>query len=63
MIAHDTLAIYVSRGDELEPIEIVGENSHLFGREAFPIAKGPVGPGDPAWHFDPERGSMHGVWL
>jgi diguanylate cyclase (GGDEF)-like protein len=40
MVAHDTLAIYVSRGGELEPIEIVGEQSHLFGREAFPIAKG-----------------------
>jgi diguanylate cyclase (GGDEF)-like protein len=40
MIAHDTLAIYVSRGEELEPIEIVGEQNHLFGREAFPIAKG-----------------------
>jgi diguanylate cyclase (GGDEF)-like protein/putative nucleotidyltransferase with HDIG domain len=40
MIAHDTLAIYVSHGNELELIEIVGENSHLFGREAFPIAKG-----------------------
>jgi diguanylate cyclase (GGDEF)-like protein/putative nucleotidyltransferase with HDIG domain len=40
MIAHDTLAIYVSRGTELEPIGIVGENSHLFGRDAFPIAKG-----------------------
>jgi diguanylate cyclase (GGDEF)-like protein/putative nucleotidyltransferase with HDIG domain len=40
MIAHDTLAVYVSRGDQLEPIEIVGEHSHLFSREAFPIAKG-----------------------
>jgi diguanylate cyclase (GGDEF)-like protein/putative nucleotidyltransferase with HDIG domain len=40
MIAHDTLAIYVSRGTEMEPIEIVGENSHLFSRDAFPIAKG-----------------------
>jgi diguanylate cyclase (GGDEF)-like protein/putative nucleotidyltransferase with HDIG domain len=40
MIAHDTLAIYVSRGNDLEPIEIVGENSHLFGRDPFPIAKG-----------------------
>ena len=40
MIAHDTLAIYVSRGEELEPIEIVGEQNHLFGREAFPVAKG-----------------------
>ncbi|HEY2843123.1 MAG TPA: HD-GYP domain-containing protein, partial [Bryobacteraceae bacterium] len=40
MIAHDTLAIYVCRGDELEPIEIVGEHAHLFGREAIPIAKG-----------------------
>jgi putative nucleotidyltransferase with HDIG domain len=39
MIAHDTLAIYVSRGNELEPIEIVGENSHLFGRDPFPVAK------------------------
>jgi len=40
MVGHNTLAIYVSRGDELEPIEIVGEHSHLFGRESFPIAKG-----------------------
>jgi len=40
MVAHDTLAIYVSRGNELEPIEIVGENSHLFGREAFSMTKG-----------------------
>jgi len=40
MIAHSTLAIYVSRGDEMEPIEIVGEHGHLFGREAFPTAKG-----------------------
>jgi diguanylate cyclase (GGDEF)-like protein/putative nucleotidyltransferase with HDIG domain len=40
MIAHDTLAIYVSRGNELEPVEIVGTNSHLFGRERFPAAKG-----------------------
>ncbi len=40
MIAHDTLAIYVSRGNELEPVEIVGTNSHLFGRETFPIEKG-----------------------
>jgi diguanylate cyclase (GGDEF)-like protein len=40
MIAHDTLAIYVSRGNHLEPIEIVGENSSLFGRDPFPIEKG-----------------------
>jgi diguanylate cyclase (GGDEF)-like protein/putative nucleotidyltransferase with HDIG domain len=40
MIAHDTLAIYIVRENKLEPIEIVGENSHLFGREAFPIEKG-----------------------
>ncbi len=40
MIAHDTLAIYVAREKDLEPIEIVGENSHLFSREAFPIEKG-----------------------
>lgn len=40
MIQHDTLGIYVSRGNELEPVEIVGENSHLFGRDPFPIAKG-----------------------
>jgi len=40
MMAHNTLAIYVTRGNELEPIEIVGENSHLFGRETFPISKG-----------------------
>jgi diguanylate cyclase (GGDEF)-like protein/putative nucleotidyltransferase with HDIG domain len=40
LIAHDTMAIYVSRDAELEPIEIVGENSHLFSREAFPIEKG-----------------------
>ena len=40
MIAHDTMAIYVSREDQLEPIEIVGENSHLFSRDAFPIEKG-----------------------
>jgi diguanylate cyclase (GGDEF)-like protein/putative nucleotidyltransferase with HDIG domain len=40
MVAHDTLAIYVNRGNELQPIEIVGENSHLFGREAFSMTKG-----------------------
>jgi diguanylate cyclase (GGDEF)-like protein/putative nucleotidyltransferase with HDIG domain len=40
MIAHDTMAIYVTREDKLEPIEIVGENSHLFSRDAFPIEKG-----------------------
>jgi diguanylate cyclase (GGDEF)-like protein/putative nucleotidyltransferase with HDIG domain len=40
MIAHDTLAIYVIREEKLEPIEIVGENSHLFSRDAFPIEKG-----------------------
>ncbi|MBZ5633415.1 MAG: diguanylate cyclase [Acidobacteriia bacterium] len=40
MIAHDTLAIYVGRGSELEPVEIVGKSSHLFRRETFPIAKG-----------------------
>jgi len=40
MIAHSTLAIYVSRGDEMEPIEVVGEHSHLFGRDSFPTAKG-----------------------
>jgi diguanylate cyclase (GGDEF)-like protein/putative nucleotidyltransferase with HDIG domain len=40
MIAHDTLAIYVGRGAKLEPIEIVGEYSYLFGRDAFPIEKG-----------------------
>jgi len=40
MIAHDTLAIYVSRDGQMEPIEIVGENSHLFSRESFPIEKG-----------------------
>jgi len=40
MIEHDTIAIYVSRGDMLEPIGIVGENSHLFSREPFPIEKG-----------------------
>ena len=40
MIAHDTLAIYVRRGDHLEPIGIVGENSNLFAREAFPIMTG-----------------------
>jgi len=40
MISHDTMAIYVSRDGEMEPIEIVGENSHLFSRDAFPIEKG-----------------------
>jgi diguanylate cyclase (GGDEF)-like protein/putative nucleotidyltransferase with HDIG domain len=40
MIAHDTLAIYVSRDEKLEPIEIVGENSHLFSRDSLPIEKG-----------------------
>jgi diguanylate cyclase (GGDEF)-like protein/putative nucleotidyltransferase with HDIG domain len=40
MIAHDTMALYVSRGNKLEPIEIVGEYSNLFGRDAFPIEKG-----------------------
>jgi diguanylate cyclase (GGDEF)-like protein len=40
MIAHDTMAIYVSRDGQMEPIEIVGENSHLFSRDAFPIEKG-----------------------
>jgi len=40
MIEHDTLAIYVSRGNSLEPIEIVGDSSYMFGRDAFPIAKG-----------------------
>lgn len=43
MIAHDTLAIYVCRESVLEPVEIVGENSHLFEREAFPIEKGLAG--------------------
>jgi len=40
MIAHDTLAIHVRRGNDLELVEVVGKNSHLFGREAFPVAKG-----------------------
>jgi len=40
MIAHDTMAIYVSRENKLEPIGIVGENSHLFSPEPFPIEKG-----------------------
>jgi len=40
MIAHDTMAIYVSRGDKLEPIGIVGENNHLFRRDPFSIEKG-----------------------
>jgi len=40
LIAHDTMAIYISREDQLEPIEIAGENSHLFSRDAFPIEKG-----------------------
>ncbi|MCU1337952.1 MAG: diguanylate cyclase and metal dependent phosphohydrolase [Bryobacterales bacterium] len=68
MIAHDTLAIYVSRGDELEPIEIVGENSHLFGRDAFPIEKGLSGRviqhgtsimnGDPCMEFGYKNDSV-----
>ena len=40
MIAHDTLAIYVTRENKLEPIEIVGESGHLFSREPFPVEKG-----------------------
>jgi diguanylate cyclase (GGDEF)-like protein len=40
MIAHDTLAIYVTRENKLEPIEIVGENGHLFSRDPFPVEKG-----------------------
>jgi diguanylate cyclase (GGDEF)-like protein/putative nucleotidyltransferase with HDIG domain len=40
MIAHDTMAIYVSRENKLEPIGIVGENSHLFSPEPFPVEKG-----------------------
>ena len=40
MVAHDTMALYVSRGNKLEPIEIVGDCSSLFGRDAFPIEKG-----------------------
>ena len=40
MIAHDTIAIYVSREDKLEPIGIVGENNHLFSRDPFPVEKG-----------------------
>jgi diguanylate cyclase (GGDEF)-like protein len=68
MIAHDTLAIYVSRGNELEPIEILGENSHLFGRDAFPIAKGLSGRviqhgtsilnGDPCMEFGYKNDSV-----
>ena len=48
MIAHDTMAIYVSRDEQLEPIEIVGENSHLFSREPLPIEKGSIRPRHPA---------------
>ncbi len=40
LIAHDTMAIYVSRENKLEPIGIVGENSHLLSRDPFPIEKG-----------------------
>ena len=68
MIAHDTLAIYVSRGNHLEPIEIVGENSDLFGRDPFPLEKGLSGRvvqhgtsimnGDPCMEFGFKNDSL-----
>jgi diguanylate cyclase (GGDEF)-like protein/putative nucleotidyltransferase with HDIG domain len=68
MVAHNTLAIYVCRGDELEPIEIVGEHNHLFSREAFPVAKGLSGRviqhgtsilnGDPCMEFGYKNDSV-----
>ena len=37
MISYDTLAVYVRRGAKVEPISIIGRNSHLFSMRAFPI--------------------------
>lgn len=39
MIGYDTLAVYVSRGETLEPVCVVGGNHHLFSRRPFPMAK------------------------
>jgi diguanylate cyclase (GGDEF)-like protein len=38
LVRYDTLAIYLSRGRNLEPVAIVGANAKLFSKEAFPIA-------------------------
>jgi diguanylate cyclase (GGDEF)-like protein/putative nucleotidyltransferase with HDIG domain len=39
MIGYDTLAVYVRRGAEVEPISVMGRNSHLFSRRAFPLTE------------------------
>jgi diguanylate cyclase (GGDEF)-like protein/putative nucleotidyltransferase with HDIG domain len=39
MITYDTLAVYVRRGAQVEPISIVGRNSNLFSRLPFPLTE------------------------
>jgi diguanylate cyclase (GGDEF)-like protein/putative nucleotidyltransferase with HDIG domain len=39
MISYDTLAVYVRRGAQVEPISIMGRNSHLFSMRVFPITE------------------------
>jgi len=39
IISYDTLAVYVRRGGKVEPISILGRNSHLFSTLPFPIAE------------------------
>jgi diguanylate cyclase (GGDEF)-like protein len=43
MIGYDTLAIYVTRGENLELISVMGENGHLFSKGALPMKESPSG--------------------
>jgi diguanylate cyclase (GGDEF)-like protein/putative nucleotidyltransferase with HDIG domain len=39
-IRYDTVALYVVRGDQLEPVATVGKSAQHFGKEAVPLANG-----------------------
>lgn len=39
VINYDTLAVYVRRGGDVEPISIIGRNTQLFSMRAFPLTE------------------------
>jgi diguanylate cyclase (GGDEF)-like protein len=58
IVAHDTLALYVRRGDNIEAVCALGRNGHRFSKEPLPMARNlsgwclrertPILNGDPA---------------
>jgi diguanylate cyclase (GGDEF)-like protein/putative nucleotidyltransferase with HDIG domain len=40
IVSYDTVAVYVRRQENLEPVGIAGAHAQLFSRQPFPISKG-----------------------